>query len=176
MSFVSQISEEQASPELKPLYQEIRTGWNFIPNYWLAQGRRPDAIRAQMDLGATISKDGALPRQIKEQISLVVSGINTSSYCVALHMEILRNIGIEKPIGRKLATDYERAPVPANVIPLFRFADKLTRKPGDIVREDFEELKRTGWNEEQIYETVLTVALMNFFNRVSLGLGLMADF
>ena len=176
MSFVSEIPEEQAGPELKPLYQDIRTGSNFIPNYWLAQGRRPDAIRAQMDLGTAISKDGALPRQVKEQINLVVSGINTSSYCVALHMELLRNLGIEKPIGRKLATDYEHAPVTPGVFALFRFADKLTRKPGDIVREDIEELKRAGWNEEQIYEAVLTVALLNFYNRVSLGLGLMADF
>lgn len=176
MSFVREIPEEQAGPELKTLYQEIRKGWNFIPNYWLAQGSRPDVIRAQMDLGAAISKDGALPRQIKEQISVVVSGINTSSYCVALHMELLRNLGIEKPIGRKLATDYERAPVAADVIALFRFADKLTRKPGDVVREDIEELKRTGWSEEQVYEAVLTIALLNFYNRVSLGLGLMADF
>ena len=176
MSFVSQVSEEQASLELKPLYEHIRASWNFIPNYWLAQGRRPDVLRAQMALGAAISKDGALPRQLKEQISVVVSGINTSSYCVALHMELLRNLGIEKPIGRKLATDYEHAPAAPNVISLFRFADKLTRKPGDIVREDIEELKRAGWNEEQIYETVLTISLMNFFNRVSLGLGLMADF
>jgi len=176
MSFVSEIPEEQAGPELKPLYQEIRTGWHFIPNYWLAQGRRPDVIRAQIDLGLAISKDGTLPRQIKEQISVVVSGINTSSYCVALHMELLRNLGIEKPIGRKLATDYEHAPVTPNVIALFRFADKLTRKPGDIVREDIEELKGAGWSEEQIYEAVLTVSLLNFYNRVSLGLGLMADF
>lgn len=176
MSFVSQISEEQAGPELKPLYEEIRTGWNFIPNYWLAQGRRPDLIRAQMALGTAISMEGSLPRQIKEQISLVVSGINTSSYCVALHMELLRNLGIEKPIGRKLAVDYPNAPVEDKVKALFRFADKLTRKPGDMVREDIEGLKQTGWNEEQIYEAVLTVSLMNFYNRVSLGLGLVADF
>jgi uncharacterized peroxidase-related enzyme len=176
MSFVSQISEEQAGPELKAIYRKIRAGWNFIPNYWLAQGRRPDLIRAQMELGAAISQEGALPRQIKEQVGLVVAGINTSSYCVALHMELLHNLGIEKPLGRKLAVDYANAPVEEKVKALFRFADKLTRKPGDMAREDIEELKRAGWNEEQIYETVLTVGLMNFYNRVSLGLGLVADF
>ncbi len=176
MSFISQISEEQAGPELKPLYEKIRAGWNFVPNYWLAQGRRPDLVRAQLELGATVSRDGALPQKIKEQVGLVVAGLNTSSYCVAIHMEILRNMGIEKPLGRKLAVDYPRAPVGEKIQALFRFADKLTRKPGDIVREDIEELKRAGWNEEQIYETVMTVSLMNFYNRVSLGLGLMADF
>jgi uncharacterized peroxidase-related enzyme len=176
MSFVSQVAEQQAGPELKSLYEEIRAGWNFIPNYWLAQGRRPDLIRAQMELGAAVSRDGTLPRQLKEQIGLVVAGLNTSSYCVALHMELLRNLGIEKPLGRKLAVDYPNAPVPEKVKALFRFADKLTRRPADIARENIEELKKAGWNEEQIYETVMTVALMNFYNRVSLGLGLVGDF
>ncbi len=176
MPFVSQISEEQAGPELRSLYERIRSAWNILPNYFLAQGRRPDLIQAQMDLGGGIMKGDALPKEIKEQVGLVVSGINSSSYCVALHMEVLRNLGVEKPLGRKLAVDYPRAPVGEKTQALFRFADKLTRRPGDTVREDIEELKRAGWSEEQIYETVMTVSLMNFYNRVSLGLGLMADF
>ena len=75
-------------------------------------------------------------RVLKEQIGLVVSGINSSSYCVALHMEILRGFGIEKPLGRKLATDYAAAPVGEKAQALFRFAEKLTRKPFDFEQEE----------------------------------------
>jgi len=121
-------------------------------------------------------KDGALPRKIKEQIGVVVSGINASSYCVALHMELLRKFGIEKPVGRKLATEYENAPVDEKVKALFRFADKLTRKPYDISRADAEMVLQAGWSEAALFETALTAAMFNLYNRVSLGLGLMADF
>jgi len=176
MSFVSMIPEAQAGPELKPLYEEVKTGWDFLPNFWQAQGRRPDLIRIQTDLYTNVFTKGALPQAVKEQIGLVVAGINTSSYCIALHMEILRRLGIEKPVARKLATDWEHAPVEPKVMELFRFAAKLTRHPGNITGKDVEALRKAGWDDEEIYETVMTASVMDLFNRVSLGLGLVADF
>jgi uncharacterized peroxidase-related enzyme len=176
MSFVSMIPEAQASPELKPLYEEMKAGWDSLPNFWQAQGRRPDLFRLQKDLLTNVFTKGALPQSVKEQIGLVVAGINTSSYCIAVHMEILRRMGIEKPLARKLATDWEHAPVEPKVMELFRFAAKLTKRPGDISSEDVEALRKAGWDDEAIYETVMTASVMGLFNRVSLGLGLVADF
>jgi uncharacterized peroxidase-related enzyme len=176
MSFVSTIPESQAGPELKPLYEEVKDGWNFVANYWQAQGRRPDLLRVQKDLYANVFEKGALPQALKEQIGLVVAGINTSSYCIATHMEILHRLGIEKPMARKLTTDWEHAPVEPKVMELFRFAAKLTKRPGDISKDDVELVRKAGWDDEAIYETVMTASVMGLFNRVSLGLGLVADF
>ncbi|MGA8102717.1 MAG: hypothetical protein WB869_11210, partial [Candidatus Acidiferrales bacterium] len=58
---------------------------------------------------------------------------------------------------------------------LFRFADKLTRKPLEIEAEDVETLRAAGWGDEAVRETVLTVAYFNYINRVSFGLGLVGD-
>jgi alkylhydroperoxidase family enzyme len=58
---------------------------------------------------------------------------------------------------------------------LFRFAAKLTKRPGDISKVDIEVLREAGWDDEAIYETVLAASAMGLFNRVSLGLGLVAD-
>jgi uncharacterized peroxidase-related enzyme len=175
MPFVTQIAEDAAGPELKPIYQQIRDTFGFIPNYFLAQGRAPNLITAQIALGMGIVEDAALPRPTKEQIGLVVSGANTSSYCVALHMELLRTMGIEKALGRKLATNYAGAPVEDKVKLLFQFADKLTRRPQDIEEKDATAV-REAWGEAALFETVLACALFNFYNRVSIGLGLMPDF
>jgi uncharacterized peroxidase-related enzyme len=176
MSFVSVIPEAQAGPELKALYEEVKIGWDFLPNFWQAQGRRPDLLRIQKDLYTNVFTMGALPQAVKEQIGLVVAGINTSSYCIAIHMEMLRRLGIEKPMARKLATDWEHTPVEPKVMELFRFAAKLTKRPGDITKDDVEVLRKAGWDDEAIYETVLSASVMGLFNRVSLGLGLVADF
>jgi uncharacterized peroxidase-related enzyme len=176
MAWVPEIPEEQASPELRRLYEMIRPDFGFVPPFYKAQGLVPRAIEGQLPIFPAILGDGALPQKIKEQIAIVVSGLNTSSYCVALHLDLLRKFGIEKPIGRKLAVDYPHAPVDPNVQALFRFADKLTKSPGDIEQSDVDALRTAGWNDQQIIETVLTAALFNFANRVSIGLGLMADF
>ena len=72
-----------------------------------------------------------LPRIVREQIALVVSGINLSNYCLAAHLEILGRLGIDKKVSRKLVLDYTTASVEPKVMALFRFADKLSRHPAD---------------------------------------------
>jgi len=176
MSFVSKISEEQAGPELKPLYEQIREHYGFLPNYFQALRPAPQAIERHRDFANVVLRAGALPATLKEQIMVVVSGINSSSYCVAAHMELLRRLGVEKQLGRKLATDYGTAPVGNREMALFRFADKLTRNPSDIERADAEAVFQAGWDEAALVEIVLTVAWANFVNRVAFGLGLFADF
>jgi uncharacterized peroxidase-related enzyme len=91
-------------------------------------------------------------------------------------MELLRRLGVDKALARKLVNDYENAAVPDKMKALFRFADKLTRKPVEIEEEDISALKTAGWDDAAVRETVLTVAYFNYVNRVSLGLGLVEDF
>ena len=175
MSFVGQVSETQAGPQLKQIYEKLRENFGFVPNYFQALGRAPRVVAAHLALMDTIMEDGALSRALKEEIGLVVSGINSSSYCIAIHMELLRRLGVEKALGRKLVTDYPNAPVEEKEKVLFRFADKLTRKPFEITQADADAVRQAGWSEDALVETVLMVAWLNFINRVSTGLGLVAE-
>ncbi|MGA7625610.1 MAG: peroxidase-related enzyme [Candidatus Acidiferrales bacterium] len=176
MPFVNEIEESQADPHLREIYGKIEKDLGFLPHYFKSIGAKPAVIEAQLQLSKAIMSDGALPLVTKEQIGLIVSGINSSSYCVMFHMELLRRFGVEKNLARRLTLGYESAEVEAKVKALFRFADKLTRHPDDIEESDTETLKSAGWDEAAIRETVLTVGYFNYINRVSLGLGLVTDF
>src|SRR5215469_10961614 len=94
MSFVGKVSEEEAGPELSKLYQQIRDNYGFQPNYFQALGRDPKLIEKDRALAGVVLREGALPAVLKEQIMVVVRGINSSSYCVAAHLELLRKFGI----------------------------------------------------------------------------------
>ena len=176
MPFVNEIEETQADPQLRGIYGNIEQAMGFLPHYFKALGAMPQAIEGQLHLNAAILSDGALSKTEKEQIGVVVSGINSSSYCIVIHMELLQRLGVEKSLARKLVNDYENAAVPEKLKALFRFSDKLTRKPVEIEDEDVQLLKKAGWDEAAIRETVLTVGYFNYVNRVSLGLGLVEDF
>ncbi len=175
MAYVSEVEETQAAPELRELYSTIEKGFGSVPHYFKALGPLPEVIAAQLHMNAALMGDGALSASVKEQIGLVVSGINASSYCITIHMELLQQFGFEKQFARKLATDYEHAPVDDKTKALFRFADKLTRKPVDVEESDAEEVLRAGWSQDALRETALTVSFFNYINRVSLGLGLVDD-
>jgi uncharacterized peroxidase-related enzyme len=176
MPFVNEIEETQADPHLLEIYGKIERDLGFLPHYFKTLGAKPAVIEAQLQLSPAVMADGALPMVTKEQIGLVVSGINSSTYCIMFHMELLRRFGVEKNLARKLTTDYESAAVEPKVKELFKFAEKLTRHPDDISESDTETLKKAGWDDAAVRETVLTVAYFNYINRVSLGLGLVTDF
>jgi uncharacterized peroxidase-related enzyme len=176
MPYVPEVEQEQASAGLREIYSDIAKDFGTVPHFFKALGATPGVIAAQLRLNAAIMGDGVLSASLKEQIGLVVSGINSSSYCIAIHMELLQRFGFEKPVARKLATDYMHAPVDDKTKALFRFADKLTRKPVDIEQTDADEVLRAGWTQDALREAVLVVAFFNYINRVSFGLGLVADF
>ena len=179
MSWMSLTTEEQAGPETKKIYKFLGENWGFVPNYFQALGAHPQLLEDQVELftHVMIQDEGrTLPRIVREQIALVVSGINLSNYCLAAHLEILGRLGIDKKVSRKLALDYTTAPVEPNVMALFRFADKLSRHPGDMEKSDVDELRTHSWNDEAILETVLVVSLYACANRFSAGMGLVADF
>lgn len=176
MAFIPQTNEQDARGATAQAYEAIKKAYGKVPNFYAAQGARPDLIAAEFGLSANIMQDAALPRAVKEKIALVVSGINHSSYCVAAHSEVLHNLGVPKNLARQLAIDYPSAPASEPERALFRFADKLTRQPGDIASGDVDELRRHAWNDAQIHETVLATAWFNFVNRISTGLGLIPDF
>jgi uncharacterized peroxidase-related enzyme len=176
MSYVKLVSGDEAPPGLRKTYDAIRSEFGFLPNFMQALGRTPALLDGQMTLHAAALSDGALSARLKEQIGLVVSGLNSSSYCIAVHMEMLRKLGVEKQFGKKLATDYENAPASDKEKVLFRFAAKLTRRPYDFSRKDVEAVYAAGWNEQALFELVMTVAYFNYINAVSIGLGLVADF
>ena len=177
MSWIPAVSNDQASPEVKRIYEFLAENWGFVPNYFLALGRDPQLLQDQVNLFTHVMfEQRVLPRQIKEQVALVVSGINLSNYCLAAHLEILGRMGIEKSVSRKLALDYKSAPVEPKVMELFRFADELTRHPADIEKPDVDRLREAGWDDAAILETVLVVSLYACANRFSAGIGLIADF
>jgi uncharacterized peroxidase-related enzyme len=176
MGFVNEIEPAQAGPELKEIYRNLEQGLGFLPHYFMSLGAKPKVIEAQLAMDDAIMSDGALTKLVKEQVAVVVSSINSSSYCVKFHMELLRRFGIDRAMERKLTTDYASGPFEPKVIALFRFAEKLTKKPDDIQEEDIAAVKAAGWNDDAVRELVVTVAYFGYINRVSLGLGLVTDF
>ena len=47
MSWVPLVSDEQATPEVKRLYDYIRERWSFVPNYFRALGHDAQLLQDQ---------------------------------------------------------------------------------------------------------------------------------
>ena len=71
-----------------------------------------------------------------------------------------------------IAADYRNADLDDKTRVLLAFADKLSRQPAAVAREDWEALLAAGWSREQAAEAVQVVGLCEYINRVTAGYGM----
>src|SRR6267154_1859489 len=84
MSWVPLVTVEEATSETKNIYDFLQNNWGFVPNYYQALGPYPQLLKDQVDMFTHVMfVERSLTRETKEQIALVVSGINLSNYCMA---------------------------------------------------------------------------------------------
>lgn len=175
MPFVPEVTYEQSTGSLRESYDQILEVFGFLPHFWQAQGTRPEIVRSSLDLWHHLYRTGVLPSSLKEQMLLVVSHANTDSYCIVAHLELMKRLGVEKELGRKIVRDFENAPVPERDKAVFRFAVKVTKEPFAIRETDIQELKRHGWDDAAVLEICLVASHANFLNRLAAAMGLVPD-
>lgn len=171
------IREAPFNEEDFPTLKLIKEDYGFIPNFFKAQTIRPDLIDAEVQLvDATLIKEGALSRQLKEYIFLVCSAANLSTYCVTAHCEIIRMLKLAGPEPEQIALDHMSTELEIVDKALLNFSLKLNNHPLKITQDDIEELKTYGFNDQQILEAVMCVGLAKWANYIGFGLGTVPDY
>lgn len=70
-----------------------------------------------------------------------------------------------------LAGDWRRAGLPSRLRALLEYAERLTRRPGEVDEADVVALREEGWSDEAILHAAEVTAYYNFVNRTTEGLG-----
>ena len=142
-------------------YKETR---GFTPNSIQTMVRRPDIVRAFMQLNQAVLYEGTVPEELKMLASLIASQAAGCRYCQA-HMANLSKIyqASDEKISRvwefetaDCFSEAERAAL--------RLAYKGAMSPAQATQEDFDEIYKF-FDEEQVVEIVASIALFGFLNR-----------
>ncbi len=164
-------------PERFPPFAFFRQSFGFIPNIFRAQTLRPDVVESEARVVDTVLLSGdILPRVCKEYILLVVSAANLNTYCVAVHCEMLRGLGIPEDQSDQIAVNHRQAGLSEADVALLDFALKLAKKPAEYSASDVLTLGAHGFTAEQILESVVMTSLTTFLNTLQMGLGTVPDF
>jgi RNA polymerase sigma-70 factor, ECF subfamily len=155
----------------------VRESHGFVPNFFRTQTLRPDLLAAEAEAIAKILQpEDVITRVQKESILLAVSAANLNSYCVAVHCNLLRGLGLSPEEGDQIAVDYHASALSEADKALLDFAVKLGANFSEFSREDVVRLRTLGFSEEQILESEVVTALNNFANILQMGLGFELDF
>lgn len=172
MSYIHEIEECDAAGDVATLYERIRQKRGRVAHILKVQSLRPSALAHHLDLYMGLMfGPGRLSRSQREMIAVVVSRANRCDYCVSHHREALKRYVRDPEALEALEDDLDHASIPGQMRALLMYAKKLTVAPDGISREDIEELRSSGFYDEDILHANLIVAYFNFVNRIALGLG-----
>ena len=164
-------------PKSFPPFAFLQEQFGFIPNIFRAQTLRPDVLEAEADVIRTVLlTDDVLTRVRKEYILLVVSAANLNTYCVAVHCEMLRVLGVPEDESDQIAMNHRQAGLSSADTALLDFALKLSRRPTEVGRGDVDGLHKHGFTDQQILESIVMTGLTGFLNTLQMGLGTVPDF
>ena len=106
MATVALIEYEDASPEVRAVYDDIREvrQTDFINNFWKGLANNPAQLRRTWEQIKVVMAAGAIDAMTKEMIYVAVSVANSCEYCIHSHTAAARAKGMtDEQYGELLA-------------------------------------------------------------------------
>lgn len=148
----------------------------FVPNVFRAYAHRPERFSAwfahyrQLHIPTENVSDAD-----REMIAVVVSAIHHCTYCLTSHSHALRKALGDVELADKILFNWRHAGLDNRRLAICRYADKLTRTPAEMDREDLEALRAVGLTDDEVWDVVELTAMYSFTNRVSAAMGIPAN-
>lgn len=164
MPFMKPVSMNELPEDILERFKHYQNTRGFTPNSIQTMVRRPNIVRAFMQLNQAVLYEGTVDEELKMLVSLIASQVAGCRYCQA-HMANLSKIyqASEEKISQvwnyeksDLFTDAEKAAL--------RLAYHGAMSPSQSSQEHFDELNK-HYDENEIVEIVATISLFGFLNR-----------
>jgi uncharacterized peroxidase-related enzyme len=135
-----------------------------VPNLFRLVGNSPAALEGYLGLNGALAK-GALEAPTRERIALAIAEINGCSYCLSAHSYLGKNLA--KLSDAEIAANRTGHSGDAKADVAVGFAVKLVNSRGHVSDADIKAVKDAGYNDAQVIEIVLHVALNTLTNYVN---------
>lgn len=156
------ISDAPAASQ--PLLEAVEKQLGVVPNLFRLVANSPAALQGYLGLSGALSK-GALSAATRERIALAVAEINGCNYCLSAHTYLGKNLA--KLDDAEITANRNGASNDPKADAAVRFAAKVVRERGRVSDDDVRAVKLAGYNDAQVIEIVLHVALNTWTNYIN---------
>lgn len=133
----------------------------------------PVALEGYLGLSGALSK-GALPVATGARVALAVAEVNGCDYCLSAHTYLGKNLA--KLDDAEITANRSGASNDPKADAAVRFAVKLARERGRVSEQDLQVVKSAGYDDAQVIEIVLHVALNTWTNYLNVAAKTDIDF
>jgi uncharacterized peroxidase-related enzyme len=149
----------------RPLLEAVKKQLGVVPNMFRLVSNSPAALQGYLGLSEALGT-GALPAATRERIALAVAEIDGCDYCLSAHTYLGKNLA--KLDDAEIAANRNGASNDPKADAAVRFAAKVVRERGHVSEDDVRAVKRAGYDDAQVIEIVLDVALNTWTNFINL--------
>jgi uncharacterized peroxidase-related enzyme len=157
----------------QPLLKAVEKQLGMVPNLFRTVATSPVALEGYLSLSGALAK-GRLSAQTRERIALAVAEINGCGYCLAAHSYLGKNLA-KLDEAEILANRHGTSSDP-KADAAVRFAASVVRQRGHVDGDEVRAVRLAGYDDAQIIEIILHVALNTWTNYVNSVAGTEIDF
>jgi uncharacterized peroxidase-related enzyme len=164
----------EASPAAsQPLLQAVHKQLGSVPNLFRMVGNSPAALAGYLGLSGALGK-GTLDAATRARLAMVVAEINGCDYCLSAHSYLGEHAAKLPPA--ELTANRQGESHDAQAAAALRFAAQIVRSRGHVSDAELAAVKAAGYDDAQVIEIVLHVALNTLTNYVNTVAGTEIDF
>ena len=164
MNRISIPTTEQTPAASQPLLAAVNKQLGVVPNLMKLVGNSPAALEGYLSLNGALGK-GSIGAKTGERIALAIAEINGCGYCLSAHTYLGKNVAKLDDI--EIAANRNGTSSDPKAAAAVRFAAKVALERGHVSDADVRAVKAAGFNDAEIVEIVLHVALNTLTNYVN---------
>jgi len=146
------------------LLDAVNKQFGIVPNLFRLVSNSPQALEGYLALSGALGR-GTLPAQTRERIALAVAEINRCTYCLSAHSYLGKNLA--KLDDAEILANRHGTSTDTKAAAAVHFAAQVAHERGHVGAAALQAIKEAGYDEAQIIEIVLHVALNTWTNYIN---------
>ena len=156
-------ARDDVPADSKPILDAVQKQLGVVPNMFRLIASSPAALQGYTANNAALAK--ALDVKTRERIALAVAEVNGCDYCLSAHTYLGKNLA--KLDDAEITANRNGASNDPKADAAVKFAATVTRERGHVNDAALQSVRAAGYDDAQILEIVLHVALNTLTNYVN---------
>jgi len=173
MAYINTVPEDEATADVRQLYDAELNSRGYIPNYTRLFSHRPQVMEAWGQMLGSIRENLELRRY--ELVTLAAARALKSSYCMLAHGSILRRHFYTPEQLTAIAGHYQTADLSPAEVAMMAFSEQIARDATAVTQDDIDILRGHGFTDPEIFDIAATAAARCFFSKILDALGAEPD-
>jgi uncharacterized peroxidase-related enzyme len=164
---------EDAPAAAQPALTAVKKQLGVVPNMFRVMANSPAALEGYLGFNGALGK-GKLGPKTRERIALAIAELNGCLYCLSAHSYFGKTLA--KLDDAEIAANRAGTSTDPKADVAVRFAVKIAQERGHVADADVAAVKAAGFDNGQVMEIVMQVALSTLTNYVNVVAGTEIDF